>query len=78
VHFHFTPAYSSWLNHVEIWFSKAERSVIARGIFTSVKHLARTLRRNINAYSTNTKPIQWKYFDPTRRIRGNVVSATCR
>src|SRR3989449_6229241 len=37
VHFHFTPTYSSWLNQVEIWFSKVERDVIARGIFTSVK-----------------------------------------
>jgi len=25
VHFHFTPTYSSWLNQVEIWFSKVER-----------------------------------------------------
>jgi transposase len=41
VHFHFTPTYSSWLNQVEIWFSKVERDVIARGIFTSVKDLAR-------------------------------------
>ncbi len=24
VHFHFTPTYSSWLNQVEIWFSKVE------------------------------------------------------
>jgi transposase len=78
VHFHFTPTYSSWLNQVEIWFSKVERDVIARGIFTSVKDLARKLRRYINAYSANAKPIQWKYSDPTRRIRSNVVSATCR
>src|SRR6266704_4789362 len=39
--FHFTPTYSSWLNQVEIWFSKIERDVIARGVFTSVKDLAR-------------------------------------
>jgi hypothetical protein len=39
--------------------------VIARGIFTSVKDLARKLRRYINAYSANAKPIQWKYSDPT-------------
>jgi transposase len=77
VHFHFTPTYSSWLNQVEIWFSKVERDVIARGIFTSVKDLARKLRRYINAYSANAKPIRWKYSDPTRRIRSNVVSATC-
>jgi hypothetical protein len=34
--------------------------------------------RYINAYSANAKPIQWKYSDLTRRIRSNVVSATCR
>src|SRR5262252_7565515 len=45
VHLHFTPTYSSWLNLVELWFAKIERAVIARGIFTSVKHLARTLMR---------------------------------
>jgi transposase len=76
VHLHFTPTYSSWLNQVEIWFAKIERDVIARGIFTSVPDLARKLRRYINAYSANARPIQWKYSDPTRRIRGNVLSAT--
>jgi transposase len=49
VHFHFTPTYSSWLNQVEIWFSEVERDLITRGIFTSVKDLARNLRRYINA-----------------------------
>jgi len=27
---HYTPTYSSWLNQVEIWFSKIQRDVIAR------------------------------------------------
>ncbi len=36
VQFHFTPTYSSWLNRVESWFSKLQRDVIDRGIFTSV------------------------------------------
>ena len=76
VRLHFTPTYSSWLNQVEIWFSKVERDVIARGIFTSGKDLARKLCRYINAYSANAKPIQWRYSDPSRRIRGNVISAT--
>ena len=56
--------YSSWLNQVEIWFAKIEREVIARGIFTSVPDLARKLRRYINAYSANARPIRWKYSDP--------------
>ena len=36
VHQHFSPSYSSWLNQVELWFTKIERDVIARGILTSV------------------------------------------
>src|ERR1700686_2206767 len=76
VSFHFTPTYSSWLNQVELWFAKIERDVIARGVFTSVSDLARKLRRYINAYSANARPIRWKYSDTTRRIRTNELSAT--
>jgi transposase len=76
VRLHFTPTYSSWLNQVELWFGKIERDVIARGVFTSVKDLARKLRRYINAYSANAKPIRWIYADPSRRIRGNEIPAT--
>src|SRR5579863_6598306 len=76
VSFHFTPTYSSWLNQVELWFAKIERDVIARGVFTSVSDLARKLRRYINAYSANARPIRWKYSDTTRRIRSNELAAT--
>ena len=76
VRFHFTPTYSSWLNQVEIWFAKIERDVIARGVFTSVPDLARKLRRYINAYSANARPIHWKYSDTSRRIRSNDITAT--
>jgi len=30
------PTYTSWLNPVEIWFSKIEHDVIARGVSTAV------------------------------------------
>src|SRR5262245_33138987 len=40
VQLHFTPTYSSWLNQVELWFSKIERDLLTRGIFTSVTDLA--------------------------------------
>ena len=66
---HFTPTYSSWLNQVELWFSKLQRDVIARGVFTSTADLARKLRRYINAYSKNAEPFRWKYSQPSRRIR---------
>jgi transposase len=75
VHLHFTPTYSSWLNQVEIWFSRIEREVIARGVFSSVSDLARKLKRYIRAYSAHAKPFKWKYSDPTRHI-GNVLFAT--
>ena len=69
VKLHFTPTYSSWLNQVELWFSKLQRDVIARGIFTSTQDLARKLRRYINAYSKDARPIRWKYSNPKNRIR---------
>jgi transposase len=68
VHLHFTPAYSSWLNQVELWFSKIERDVIARGVFTSVPDLKRKLMRYIRQYNKAPKTVKWKYFDPGRRI----------
>jgi transposase len=68
VKLHFTPTYSSWLNQVEIWFSRLEREVIARGIFTSVNDLARKLMRYIRAYSKTARPFKWKYSDVRRRI----------
>jgi transposase len=75
VSFHFTPTYSSWLNQVEIWFSRIQRDVIARDVFTSVTDLARKLRRYIQTYSTQAKPIRWKYNNPSSHI-GNVLFAT--
>jgi len=77
VKLHFTPTYSSWLNQVELWFSKLQRDVIARGVFTSTADLARKLRRYINAYSKTAKPFRWKYADPSRRIcHGHDASKT--
>jgi transposase len=66
---HFTPTYSSWLNQVELWFAKIERDVIARGVFTSVKDLAKKLMRYIRHYIKAPKIVKWKYCDPSRRIR---------
>jgi transposase len=76
VQIHYTPTYSSWLNQVELWFSKIERDVIARGIFTSVKDLARKILRYIRRYNDNPKPIKWTYRDPARRITGPDLAVT--
>src|SRR5271154_3001541 len=68
VHLHFTPTYSSWLNQVELWFSKIEPDVIAGGVFTSLPDLKRKLMRYIRQYNQAPKTVKWKYFDPTKRI----------
>jgi transposase len=68
VHLHYTPTYSSWLNQVELWFSKIERDVIARGVFTSVSDLKRKLMRYIRKYNNSPKPVKWIYRTPNRRI----------
>jgi len=68
VHLHFTPTYSSWLNQVENWFSRIERDVIARGIFTSVKDLGQKIMNYIRHCNEAPKPIKWTYRDPSNRI----------
>lgn len=73
---HFTPTYSSWLNQVEIWFSKIERDVIARGVFTSVADLRRKLMNYIRRYNHAPRPIKWSYVDTSRRLTGTASSNT--
>jgi transposase len=69
VRIHYTPTYSSWLNQVEIWFSKIQRDIIARGIFTSVKDLDRKIMRYIRLYNQTANPIKWSYQDASNRIK---------
>jgi transposase len=68
VRIHYTPTYSSWLNQVEIWFSKIQRDVISRGVFTSLKDLARKLMRYIRNYNKTATPIRWIYKNVAHRI----------
>lgn len=68
VQLHFTPTYSSWLNQVELWFSKIARDLIHRGIFTSAKDLDRKIMKYIRRYNTHARPVKWKHNDPAKRI----------
>jgi transposase len=68
VRIHYTPTYSSWLNQVEIWLSKIQRDIIARGIFRSVKDLAKKLMTYIRRYNKKAKPFKWTYRSTERRI----------
>jgi transposase len=69
VRIHYTPTYSSWLNQIEIWFSKIQRDIIARGIFTSVDDLHRKIMRYIRSYNQTATPIKWSYKDASNRIK---------
>ncbi len=69
VHLHFTPTYSSWLNQVELWFSKIERDLIHRGAFTSVTDLSRRIMTYIRHYNGDPRPVKWTYDNPSRRFR---------
>jgi transposase len=69
VRIHYTPTYSSWLNQVEIWFSKIQRAVIARGIFTSTTDLSRKLIRYIKQYNKTATPFRWRVKNADNRIK---------
>ena len=75
VRIHYTPTYSSWLNQVEIWFSKIQRDLIARGIFSSVKDLDRKIMRYIRSYNSKAIPIKWSYKDASNRIKSALESS---
>jgi transposase len=78
VRLHFIPAYSSWLNQVGLWFSKIERDVIARGVFTSLPDLKRKLMRHIRHYNQTPKTVKWKYCrsHPTNHFRNQPLQST--
>jgi transposase len=71
VRIHYTPTYSSWLNQIELWFSKIQREVIARGVFVSVNDLDKKLLRFIRLHNKQAKPFKWTYTHPEHRIRAN-------
>jgi transposase len=66
---HYTPTYSSWLNQVEIWFSKIQRDVSSRGIFTSTTDLSRKLIRYIKQSNKTATPFSWRFKNAAYRIK---------
>jgi len=59
VKLHFTPTYSSWLNQIELWFSKIERDLIYRGVFKSTRDLTRQIMKYIRKYNDDPRPVKW-------------------
>ncbi len=70
---HYTPTYASWLNQIELWFSKIQRDMITRGIFTSLSDLRRKLMQYIRAHNKACQPFVWTYRNVKRRIRTNAM-----
>ncbi len=75
VKLHFTPTYSSWLNQIELWFSKIERDLIYRGVFKSTRDLTRQIMKYIRKYNDDPRPVKWTYNEPSRRIKPTKRSA---
>jgi transposase len=59
VHFHFTPTYASWLNQVEIWFSKLARDALAGASFTSPRQVREQIDAYVARHNRHPKPFSW-------------------
>jgi putative transposase len=55
----YTPAYSSWLNQVEIWFHIITQRTIRRGTFKSVKGLSAKIEQFVSQYNHASRPFVW-------------------
>ncbi len=59
VHFHYTPTHASWLNQIEVWFSKLSRDALRGASFTSPEQLRQAIDRYIEAHNAHAKPFKW-------------------
>jgi hypothetical protein len=55
------PTYASWLDQVEIIYSKVTRDVLTPNDFKDKKDLSNTLMRYFNELNRYPKPIKWTY-----------------
>jgi putative transposase len=56
---HFTPAYASWLNQVEIWFNRITQRGLRRGKFSSVKELVEKIDDYAQNSNRHAQPFVW-------------------
>ena len=61
VRLYWLPKYASWLDQVEIIFSKVQRDVLTPSDFASTLALERTLHAYFEEINQHPKPIQWTY-----------------
>ena len=61
VRLYWLPTYASWLDQVEIIFSKVQRDVLTPSDFASMLALERTLHAYFEDLNQSPKPIEWTY-----------------
>lgn len=59
-----TPKHGSWLNLVEVAFSKMARSFLRHIRVDSLDELKRRILQGIDEFNASPVPIHWKNFDP--------------
>ena len=61
-HFHYTPLHASWINQVELFFSRLHRRVLRYGSFDSVEQLGDEVLGYIDHWNRHErKPYRWKF-----------------
>src|SRR5262249_3558139 len=63
-----TPVHASWLNQVEIYFSKIQRKVLTPNDFASLEEVEQRLHLYEELTNNNPRPFNWK-FDRTKLTR---------
>jgi transposase len=58
-HLHFTPTSSSWMNHVETWFSLLTQRQLRRAVHHSIDELIATLMAYASRTNETAKPFRW-------------------
>jgi len=59
-----TPVHASWLNQVEIYFSKIQRKVLTPNDFASLEEVEQRLHLYEELTNTNPRPFNWKFDRP--------------
>jgi hypothetical protein len=72
IRFMYTPKHTSWLNHIELWFSMLVRRLLRRGNFTSVEDLRERILAFIAYFNkTMAKPFKWTYKGRPLTVEGD-------
>jgi hypothetical protein len=61
VRIYWLPTHASWLDQVEIIFSKVQRDLLTPNDFPSTLALEKQLKTSFDALNRHPKPMQWTY-----------------